>query len=208
MYSSLQRDRVGQFSAAAQAEKEEEEKRQKKWDEEAERQRQEKEEEKLRREQERKAQEEERRRNEAAEALNLERRMLSHSADSDTLRRHTLRAEMRRIAGTAPKTELEKREARIKAMNDNAELMKDLLVKNAKKRAASKKKKQPIEDRIRSFFTKMEVLKADEEEADLNAQNPTIEQKRRYVLMTKGVKAALEIKDDDDEEADNPIHTL
>ena len=125
MYSSLERERV-----AAKAEREEEELRQKKWEEEAERQRREKDEERARREQERRAQlaeEEERRRNEAADALRMERRLLSHSADSESMRRQTLRAEMRRIAGTAPKTELEKREARIQAMNDNAELEKMLL---------------------------------------------------------------------------------
>ena len=212
MYSSLERERVGQFSQAAKAEREEEELRQKKWEEEAERQRREKDEERARREQERRAQlaeEEERRRNEAADALRMERRLLSHSADSESMRRQTLRAEMRRIAGTAPKTELEKREARIQAMNDNAELMKDLLIKNAKKRAASRKKKKPIEDRIRTFFTKMEDVKAAEALEDGTGPQPTtVEQKRRYVLMTKGVKAALEIKDDDDEEADNPMHTL
>ena len=209
MYSSLQRERTSEFSEAARVAKEEEEKRQKEWEEEAERQRQEIEEQQKQEEIERKAEvalAEERRRAEAADVLTLDRRAATtNSVDSETRRRHTIRAEMRRIAGVGPQSELEKREARIRAMNDNAELMKDILIRNAKKRASQKKKKQPLEERIRGFFTRIEDLQ--NLEAFETSQPTSKEQQRRYVLMTKGVKAALEITDDDDV-VENPLHTF
>ena len=116
-----------------------------------------------------------------------------------------IRAEMRRIAKVREPTELEKREARIRNMNANAELMKDILMKNAKKRAQRKKKRLvPVEDRIREFFTKIEVLrKQEEEEAEAG---PTLEQQRRFILMTKGVKAALEFGGEENDESNK--HTI
>ena len=214
MYSTIDRERKNVFGALAEEEEAakqlEEEERQRKWAEEEERQRKLSEDQRAIEEANKMAvaAAEDRRRSEAVDILTLERAERPHtttSIDSESRRRTGIRAEMRRIAGIGPQTELEKRESRIRAMNDNAELMKEILIKNAKKRAAKKRNKSPLEDRIRTFFTRIEDLRKGEEEVDEATMR--MEQQRRYVLMTKGVKAALELKDGYEEE-ENPYNTI
>jgi hypothetical protein len=177
----------------------------KKWQEEQERQAKEEEERKAkeRKEQEEKKRKElEERRQKALEAQRAA--MLAAEKDSDEGDRIDIKAEMRRIACVREPTDLEKREARIRSMNANADLMKDILMQNAKKRAERKKKRMiPVEDRIREFLGKIETLRKSQAEA--NSAAPTLEQQRRFILMTKGVKAALEFAAE--EEDDNPLNT-
>jgi len=79
----------------------------------------------------------------------------------------------------------------------DGDFMKELLVSNAKKRY-KKKVKPPIQERLIEFYSKLEQLK-ERDAADV----PTAKHiRRRYVLLTQGVKAALAISSDEDEDID------
>ena len=87
------------------------------------------------------------------------------------------------------------------AAGETGDFMKDLLVDNAKKKYR-KKKGKPIQERLTSFYTKLDELKQQEEDDVPSAR----ETRRRYVLLTQGVQAALQYSSD--EEETNNLHTV
>ena len=76
------------------------------------------------------------------------------------------------------------------------DFMKDLLHNNARRRYR-KKKKDPIEDRLKAFYTKMDDVKrrADEDAAAPISQ----EAMRKWTMLTKGIDAALAESSDEEE---------
>ncbi len=84
---------------------------------------------------------------------------------------------------------------------DGGDLMKEILVRKYKKK---RKKRKPIEDRLQDFYEKVSDLKL--EETAMAADPSAWENARKWTLITKGVKAALE-QSSDEEEA-NQLHTI
>ena len=85
----------------------------------------------------------------------------------------------------------------------NGDFMKDLLVGKFHKK---RKKKPPLTERIAEFFGRIDVLKSEEERRNIM---PTgLEMHRRWVALTRGVRAAL--AESSDEEADDQLalHTV
>ena len=76
-------------------------------------------------------------------------------------------------------------------ITQTGDLMKDLLVQ---KRPRRKHKRLPIEDRITEFYTKLDEVKAS------NRDPPPWMIRRKWLLLTKGIKAALAESDDEDDD--------
>lgn len=82
------------------------------------------------------------------------------------------------------------------------DFMKDLLVRNAHHRYTDgKKKKVPLKDRMNDFFGKVGELAKQEDKIEKE------ELKRRWLVLTQGVKAALDQPSDEEDDGDN-LHTL
>ena len=85
-------------------------------------------------------------------------------------------------------------------MAKTGDFMKDLLVCKYRKK---KRKKKPLDDRIKEFFQTCDDLKGE----TIAAENPPdVEVARKWTLLTKGVKAALAESSDDED--DNNMHTI
>lgn len=84
------------------------------------------------------------------------------------------------------------------------DFMKELLVGNARRRYR-RKHRVPLEDRIQEFFERLEELKKKDREARDPKSLDDI--RKRWTLLTKGVRAALAAESDDDEDH-NAAHTL
>ena len=73
------------------------------------------------------------------------------------------------------------------------DFMKDLLVGNAEKRY--RRKAKPIEERLADYYHKLDELKREEAANEPSAW----EIKRRYVLLTRGVKHTLDLTENSDD---------
>ena len=104
-----------------------------------------------------------------------------------------------RIAdGAEDTTPPDKETASAQHREAGTDFMKELLVVNAEKRY--RKKAKPIQDRLADYYRKLEEMKRRQA-----ASEPTAwEIRRRYVLLTRGVKATLDLSDDSD---DNGLET-
>ena len=82
---------------------------------------------------------------------------------------------------------------------DNASIMREVLDRKQVSRSRRRRRRTPIEDRIQAFYTRLEDMKEmqrREQEAAISKAN-----RRRWILLTQGIDAALaDSSDDDDEE--------
>lgn len=80
--------------------------------------------------------------------------------------------------------------------NQGNDLMKDILHSKYKKK---KKRRKPFEDRLADFYESVDEIKVVDDTKDLSEW----EQRRRWMVLTKGVKAALAESSDEDDAPTN-----
>ena len=86
-------------------------------------------------------------------------------------------------------------------LSENQDFMKSLVLANARRYQHAREKRPPLKERIEEFYEKIEQH-CQKEKKD-SAEPPSWETARRWLLLTKGVKAALAESSDDEDDADN-----
>ena len=78
---------------------------------------------------------------------------------------------------------------------ENQEVMSRVMKENVKRHRRRYKRRTPIDDRLKEFYKRIEVFKKDSANSELSDW----EKKRRWVLMTQGIKAALDMSSDEED---------